>query len=93
MVILDGAGAHTSSSVVVPENVVLLRLPPYCPELNPVERLWRDLKARIAEVSEPWTDLDALREHVAALVRAYSDAQMHALTGYRYLVDAVNAPR
>jgi transposase len=37
-VVIDGAGWHTSHDLIVPPNVTLLRLPPYSPELNPVER-------------------------------------------------------
>ncbi len=43
---LDGAGWHTSQALVVPDNVSLLRLPPYAPELNPVERVWLFLRER-----------------------------------------------
>lgn len=45
--ILDNAPAHIASDLMVPENIILLFLPPYSPELNPVERLWQDLKAQI----------------------------------------------
>jgi transposase len=38
--VLDRAGWHASSKVVVPEGVRLLFLPPYSPELQPAERLW-----------------------------------------------------
>jgi len=92
VVIIDGAGAHTSPRLAVPENVVLVRLPPYCPDLNPVERLWRDVKAHIdVTVAAHRENLVALRDHVAARLCAYTDAQMHALTGYRYLVEAAKA--
>jgi transposase len=37
---MDGAGWHVSNDLVVPDNVTPLLLPPYSPELNPVERLW-----------------------------------------------------
>ncbi|WP_165813831.1 IS630 family transposase [Terrimonas sp.] len=40
IIILDGAGWHTSKSLKIPANIALLRLPPYSPELNPVEHLW-----------------------------------------------------
>jgi hypothetical protein len=30
----------------VPDNVILIPLPPYSPELNPIERLWLYLKER-----------------------------------------------
>jgi hypothetical protein len=39
VVILDGAGWHRSEGLVVPGNITLLQLPPYSPELNPVERI------------------------------------------------------
>ena len=45
VLIWDGAGYHTSGDWVVPENVSLIRLPPYSPELNPVENLWHYLRS------------------------------------------------
>ena len=45
VLIWDGAGFHTSEDVVVPSNVSLIQLPPYSPELNPVENLWHYLHA------------------------------------------------
>jgi transposase len=38
--IRDGAGFHVARAPDVPENVSLVRLPPYSPELNPIENLW-----------------------------------------------------
>jgi len=46
VLILDGAGWHRSNDLAVPDNVTLLHLPPYSPELNPVERVWRWLRDR-----------------------------------------------
>ena len=46
LVVLDGAGWHRSRDLEVPANVSLLRLPPYSPELNPVETLFSILKHR-----------------------------------------------
>jgi len=45
VVILDGAGWHRSQRLVVPSNITLLELPPYSPELNPVERIWHYLRS------------------------------------------------
>ena len=41
----DGAGFHTSKRLCTPENVTLLQLPAYSPELNPIENLWHYLKS------------------------------------------------
>jgi len=43
--ILDGAGWHqTGGKLRMPDNISLLPLPPYSPELNPVENIWRFLR-------------------------------------------------
>lgn len=45
ILILDGAGWHkTGGALVVPDNITLLSLPPYAPELNPVENVWQYLR-------------------------------------------------
>ena len=46
LLIMDQAGWHRSKDLCVPPNIELLFLPPYSPELNPVERLWRHLKLK-----------------------------------------------
>ena len=46
VIVLDQAGWHDSRALSVPANVTLVPLPPYSPELNPVERLWLYLKER-----------------------------------------------
>jgi transposase len=45
VLIWDGAGFHTGGDLVVPSRVSLIRLPPYSPELNPVENLWHYLRS------------------------------------------------
>ena len=44
--VLDGAGWHGGKALCVPPNITLVPLPPYSPELNPVERVWLYLKER-----------------------------------------------
>jgi len=44
VMIWDRAGFHTSHKVMVPENVTLVGLPPYSPQLNPIEKLWQYLR-------------------------------------------------
>jgi hypothetical protein len=45
VLICDGAGWHQRGKrLVVPDNVTLLTLPPYTPELNPMENVWDYLR-------------------------------------------------
>jgi hypothetical protein len=46
VLVLDGAGWHQAGGRLrVPDNITLLHLPPYAPELNPVENVWEYLRA------------------------------------------------
>ena len=44
--ILDGAGWHRASALRIPDSMRLHYLPPYSPQLNPVENLWDDLREK-----------------------------------------------
>jgi transposase len=45
VLIWDGAGFHRSGKLRVPANVSLVELPPYSPQLNPIENLWHYLRS------------------------------------------------
>ena len=51
VLVLDGAGWHKPEALDVPDNVTLLTLPPYSPELNPMENVWAYLRANKLAIS------------------------------------------
>ena len=46
IVIIDNAGFHATKNIKIPENIFLVRIPPYCPELNPCEQIWQYIKQK-----------------------------------------------
>lgn len=52
------------------------------------KRLWQDLKGRIA--GQVFKSLQALKDRVAELLRRYLKEEIRSLTGYAYIVEAVN---
>ena len=61
VLVLDRAGWHTSPRLRVPENISLLWLPPYAPELNPVEQVWAYLRANFLS-HRVWDGYEAIME-------------------------------
>ncbi len=59
ILVLDRAGWHVAKALEVPANITLLYLPPYSPELNPVERLWAYLRSHYLS-NRVYTDYDDL---------------------------------
>ena len=51
VLVLDGAGWHGGQDLAVPDNISLLTLPPYAPELNPVENVWQYLRSNWLVIS------------------------------------------
>jgi hypothetical protein len=75
VLIWDGAGFHTSRSLEVPANVTLLGLPPYSPELNPVENLWHYLRSHHWS-NRSYDDWEALKEAaVEGMLAVGTDAE------------------
>ncbi len=70
VLIWDGAGYHTSGRLEVPANVSLIQLPPYSPELNPIENLWHYLRSHYWS-NRKYADYAALE---AAAINAWSRA-------------------
>jgi transposase len=89
ILLLENSGAHTAQQLRWPENVRCVWLPPYCPELNPSERVGRDLKDDLAWQQFP--NVEAQPDYVGQWLRAYDARTLQSLTGYVYLVDAINA--
>ena len=58
--ICDGAGWHqTGGKLTLPDNIVVLPLPPYAPELNPMENVWDYLRANKLSTGV-WDDYDQI---------------------------------
>ena len=44
IIMMDRASWHTTETLVIPKNIAILPLPPYSPELNPMEQVWQQLR-------------------------------------------------
>jgi putative transposase len=65
IVVLDRAGWHVAKALKVPANLTLLHLPPYSPELNPVERVWAYMRSHYMS-NRVFKDYDELFDLTAA---------------------------
>jgi transposase len=70
VLILDKAGWHTSSGLELPANLHLMHLPPYSPELNPVEMLWREIRRKYFH-NKIFSTLDEVEEQLSKALADY----------------------
>lgn len=88
VLLLDRAGYHRAHDIAVPPNVHLLFLPPYTPELQPVECIWPLVREAIANRS--FDDLDGLE---STIIRRCRWLMRHSETvrgraGFQWIVHA-----
>jgi hypothetical protein len=89
LLVLDGAGWHTSKKLRLPDGLHLLFLPAYSPELQPAERLWPLLREAVA--NRTVENLDQLEARLTHLVKALMRRPDHiaSLTAFHWWRDAV----
>lgn len=68
VIVMDGAGWHKSKKLIVPENLTVIHLPPYSPELNPVERLWLYIKSNTIR-NKIYDSLDDLENVICDFIK------------------------
>jgi transposase len=77
LLLLDNGAFHKAQALRLPRNVGLLFFPPYAPELNPIERLWRDLKDWLSQFQP--TTLENLSTLLCTRLNQYSPASLRSL--------------
>jgi transposase len=90
--IWDGAGFHQrDGEETLPENVRLITLPPYCPELNPIEKLWDHLKDTICNRIDD--TIEQLEKKMDEFLKAFweSPERIASLVGDGWMLSEVNA--
>ncbi|NJQ97687.1 MAG: IS630 family transposase [Hydrococcus sp. CSU_1_8] len=85
---LDNAPCHKANKLIVPDNVILLFQPPYCPEVNPIERFWEYLKKFLRW--ELFDDLEELRSRVARILNSLKQEVIQSLVGWGDILQALS---
>jgi putative transposase len=91
LIVLDGARSHRSEQIGHPENVSLLMLAPYSPELDPAERWFEEFRRKLS--NRTFESIAVLQEALTQALVSYWEepALLKRLTGYSWWVEAVEA--
>ena len=83
ILIIDNATFHSTKDIQIPENIMLLPIPPYSPELNPAEKMWQWFKSKIA--MKIYDSIDVLEENLTQLIKELDKHTIEQITAYEYL--------
>ena len=90
MLVLDGAPNHRCSDLAVPDNITLLYLPPYSPELNPKENLWDEIREKISK-NYALKSMDEVRAKLrpAVLYIERNPMLVRSITSFPYILESL----
>jgi transposase len=90
VMVLDGAGWHKASALKVPKNMRLVFLPPYSPELNPVEHIWDEVREK-SFGNLAFNTLDALEEHLEEALRTLEQdkPRVKSIVAWPWIMDSL----
>ena len=86
VMIVDGASSHKAKALHIPDNMRLLFLPPYSPELNPVEHVWDELREKQFP-NRVFDSLSAVESHLQNGLELMTDDRtaIHSLTAWPWI--------
>ncbi len=84
---MDGAGWHKAKTLKIPENMALIFLPPYSPELNPVEHVWDNIREDGFR-NEVFNSIEAVEDQLSRCLAALEKdpASVASMTGFPWIV-------
>lgn len=91
VMVLDGAGWHQTGDVLkLPANLRFLKLPPYAPELNPVEHLWDELREKWFH-NRVFESIDALENHLCEALRSLEQehARVRSIVSWSWIINSL----
>ncbi len=85
IVVLDNGAFHKAKSLNTPENIVLVFLPPYSPELNPAEKMWARFKRKFT--NRLFKTLDDLSDFIGEAAKSVSKNDIKSTCAFSYVFD------
>ena len=82
---VDGASWHKAKSLLIPANIELFFLPPYTPEMNPIEQIWTEIRKRGFR-NEIFSSLEKVIDRLCHTICSLSNSTIMSITGRRWIL-------
>ncbi len=82
ILILDNGAFHHAKSLDIPDNMAFIFLPPYSPELNPAEKMWRYFKDRVSMVA--YNSLEQLQKQLSEIIKQTTADIIQSICGNQF---------
>jgi len=85
----DGAAWHKSATLHIPDNIELFFIPPYTPEMNPIEQIWKEVR-KIGFRNEIFVTLEKVVDRLCETICELSKETISSITARSWIVNCFN---
>lgn len=85
LLVMDKASWHRSKGLIIPENVRILHIPPYTPEMNPIEQIWKELR-KLGFRNEFFKSLDKVVDRLCDTIKSLTMDTVKSITGRDWII-------
>lgn len=85
ILLLDNGAFHKAEKLIIPENIALLFIPPYSPELNPAEKIWWKMKRTFS--GKLHKTLENVSKFITNEVTILTEEQVKNICRFNYIFD------
>ena len=89
VMVCDGAAWHKSKAMQIPDNIRILHIPPYTPEMNPMEQIWRELRTQGFR-NEVFATLDKVMERLCETINSLTPETIISITLREWIYKILN---
>ncbi len=83
IIVLDNGAFHKAKSLIIPDNIKLLFLPPYSPELNPAEKIWQHIKRKFT--NKYFKDLNQISDFFTNTIQNMNVDIIKSICSFNYI--------
>lgn len=88
VLVCDGAAWHKSNTLVIPKNIHLVFIPPYTPEMNPIEQIWKEIRTKGFK-NEVFNSLSDVVERLCDTISNLSNDTVKSITSRDWILSTV----
>ena len=85
LLIMDKASWHRSKKLIIPDNIRILHIPPYTPEMNPIEQIWKEIR-KLGFRNELFKTLDKVVDRLCDTINCMSNDLVKSITGRDWIL-------
>lgn len=78
-IVCDGAAWHKAKALIIPDNIRLVFIPPYTPEMNPIEQIWKEIR-KCGFKNEVFNTLNNVVERLCSTINSISAQTITSIT-------------